>query len=135
MITKSFFRNEPKALEESTRAVGQVQESKAALYFKNLGWKLLRRNYRCRLGEIDLIFKDGESRIIFVEVKFRSSGQYGEGQRSVGTQKQRRMAKIALVYIKENRLQGLNFRFDVAAVSPGKIEHIQNAFSPGGYTI
>ena len=119
----------------SARALGSEQEAKAVLYFENLGWKLLARNFRCRLGEIDLIFRDPRGCVVFVEVKFRSHFGFGAGQESVGAKKQGRIAKTALFYIKQNGLQGNDFRFDVAALGPGRVEHIPNAFSPEGYTL
>lgn len=117
------------------RQVGEDKETKALDYFKKLGWKLLERNYQCRLGEIDLIFKDEKNSVVFIEVKYRSNFVYGVAQSAVGSQKQNRLIKTALYYIKEKRLQGNHFRFDVAAITPKGIEHIPNAFPAEGYTI
>ena len=119
----------------SKRKVGETEEARALGYFEKRGWKLLRQNYRCRLGEIDLIFKDRGGCVVFVEVKFRSHAGFGAGQEAVGAKKRGRMSKTALFYIKQNGLEGSDFRFDVAALGPGKIEHIANAFSPEGYTL
>ena len=117
------------------RWVGKKYESAAAAFLKKRGWKLLHRNYSCRLGEVDLIFRDLKGAIVFVEVKFRFSRDFGSGEEFVGAEKQKRLARAALFYIKEKNLEGRDFRFDVAAVSPKGIEHIPNAFSPEGYTL
>lgn len=127
-----IFQPAPRGLN---RKVGADEETKALNYFLQRGWRLLHRNYQCRGGEIDLIFKDAENRIVFVEVKYRSSSNYGSAQSFVHAQKQGRLIKTALFYIKENRLEGSDFRFDVAAISPQGIEHISNAFSAEGYTL
>ena len=117
------------------RELGESEETRAIAYFCALGWKLLSRNYHCRLGEIDLIFSDPRKAIIFMEVKFRSSLDFGAAQSAVGSVKQKRITKTALFYIKQNRLQGNDFRFDVCALTPDKIEHIPNAFYTSGYTL
>ena len=117
------------------RKIGESEETRAVAYFNALGWKLFSRNYQCRLGEIDLIFRDPKGAVVFVEVKFRSDLEYGPGQAAVGSTKQKRMIKTALFFIKQKRLQGSDFRFDVCALTPDKIDHIENAFFARGYTL
>lgn len=118
----------------TSREIGESEETRTLNYFLEKGWKILIRNYRCCVGEIDLIFKDAKDSIVFVEVKYRSSSNYGVAQSSVGAQKQSRLIKTALFFIKENHLQKWHFRFDVAAVTPQGIEHIPNAFQSARYT-
>lgn len=119
----------------SKRKIGENEETKALYYFQGQGWKLLKRNYQCRLGEIDLIFSNGKKSIVFIEVKYRSNPNYGTGQEAVGSQKQKRIIKSALFYIKQNCFQDYQYRFDVVAISPQGIEHVPNAFAVQGYTL
>jgi len=115
------------------RTVGAEKEEQALQFLLKKGWNLLHKNYRCKLGEIDLIFKDEKKRVIFVEVKYRSSLDYGHPQSAVNFKKKEHCARAALAYIKEKKLEGLDFRFDVVAIMPTGIEHIPNAFSSSNY--
>lgn len=118
-----------------TQKIGRQRESEALAYFKRRGWRLLERNFLCKAGEIDLILEDPEKTVVFVEVKFRSGTGFGEPQEFVDFRKQARMGRAALFYIKQRRLQGKDFRFDVAAVGPEGVSHIPNAFCPEIYTL
>ncbi|MBI2118450.1 MAG: YraN family protein [Elusimicrobia bacterium] len=122
-------------IEKTTRQIGQEKEKEALHFFEEKGWKLIAKNVLCRGGEIDLIFKDQENTIIFVEVKYRSSLSHGVPQLTVLPYKQNRLIKSALTFIKKNNLQGHDFRFDVLALFPAGIEHIPNAFSSAKYSI
>lgn len=119
----------------SGRDVGAAQEARASGYLTAKGWKLLAQNYCTRSGEVDLIFRDPEQTVVFVEVKFRTGTSFGLGQEMVNWSKQKRIAKAALVYLKEKKLTNQNLRFDVIALSPEGVEHIPNAFSPEGYSL
>lgn len=121
--------------KKTTRQIGQEKEKEALQFFEKKGWKLIAKNFLCRGGEIDLIFKNKENTIIFVEVKYRSSFSHGVPQLTVLPYKQNRLIKTALFFIKKNKLQGHDFRFDVLALFPAGIEHIPNAFSSSKYSI
>ena len=69
------------------RKTGTEYEQKTAEYLESLGWKILERNYRCRIGEIDLIALDGRT-LVFVEVKYRRSGACGSPGEAVNEEKQ-----------------------------------------------
>lgn len=99
------------------------------------GWRLIQRNYRTTLGEIDLIFQDQEKTIVFVEVRYRHRSDFGIAQETVTSSKQSKLIRTALQFIKEKKLNGFSFRFDVAGVSHNKIDYIPNAFGSKGYTI
>lgn len=114
---------------------GLDEETRALRYFQRKGWKLLRRNYVCRCGELDLVLEDPEGAVVFMEVKYRKSPEYGRAQEAVDRRKQGRIVKAALYFIKEFRLDGRDFRFDVAALAPGEILHLPNAFSAAGFTL
>jgi putative endonuclease len=110
---------------------GQEGESIAARHLKKCGYKILEQNYRNKIGEIDLVARDGET-IVFVEVKTRRSDHFGSPKWAVTFQKQRKISMVALSYLKEFRLSGRKARFDVVTVlENGKkpaVEVIKNAF-------
>ena len=110
---------------------GLLGEELAAVYLKHAGYQIVEKNYRCPLGEVDIVARDGES-LVFVEVKSRRSDKFGVPQLAVGAKKQEKLSKIALYYLKEKRLHGRQARFDVVAVrilSEGnRVELIKNAF-------
>lgn len=110
------------------RSVGQEQESRTAAALERSGYQIVRRNYRCRAGEIDLIARH-RGYLVFVEVKYRKNGKKGQPEEAVNLRKQRQISKVAAWYLAE---QGLDMytpcRFDVAAVSPETIRIYENAF-------
>ncbi len=122
------------ALLSPTQAVGAERESEAETFFINKGWVLSARNYRTPLGEVDLIFREPDGTVVFVEVKYRTRSDYGSASEMVSVSKQRKVVKAALAFIKREKLHRQCFRFDVAALSPSGLLHIPNAFSPQGYT-
>jgi len=94
---------------------GARGEEKACDFLQGQGYRILERNYRCRLGEIDIIAREGRT-VVFVEVKARSSGRFGLPQEAVGPRKRRRMTAIALHYLQSRGWLGEPARFDVASV-------------------
>ena len=110
---------------------GEKGESIAARYLKKAGYKILEKNYRSQLGEIDIIAKDGET-IVFVEVKSRRSVQFGSPKWAVTPQKQRKISMVALQYLKAKAKNNAKARFDVVTIIATKekqtIELIKNAF-------
>ncbi len=110
------------------RAVGAEYEQKAAQYLESCGYKITVRNFRCRMGEIDLIAEDGEY-LVFIEVKYRADAQMGEPQEAVNLRKQRRISRAAAYYcMKNGRPPEQPCRFDVAAYMQGNWTIIKNAF-------
>jgi putative endonuclease len=115
------------------RQLGQRGEQAAARYLVSQGYQLLDRNWRCRLGEIDLVLTY-EDQIIFVEVRTRAGFRYGSGAESVVRNKQLRLRQLALAYLREKRLSPeAKLRFDVVSIQlldDGRyeIDHIQHAF-------
>ena len=110
------------------RRIGAAQEARVADWMKRRGYWIRTRNFRCRMGEIDLIAeKDGC--LVFVEVKYRSTGQCGTPQEAVDRRKQQRISNAASYYLYTCRFPPETpCRFDVAAVSEGEIDLIENAF-------
>ncbi len=118
---------------QNNRRTGAAQEARVADWMKRQGYRILTRNFRCRLGEIDLIAeKDGC--IVFVEVKYRSTDRCGVPQEAVDFRKQRRISNAASYYLYTCHYPpDMPCRFDVAAVSGGEIRLIENAFPYSGY--
>ena len=95
---------------------GKEGEEIAAEYLKKKGYKIIERNYRSRLGEIDIVALH-KAVTVFVEVKARSGSTFGLPEDAVDKNKQRQMIRVALGYIKHRRLPEGRFRFDVVGVS------------------
>lgn len=114
------------------RELGKEAEQLAEKFLKRKGYKILKRNYKTPLGEVDII-ADDQGVLVFVEVRSRSYLTFGEPQVSVNYHKQMQISKTALFYLKENGGFDRSSRFDVIAISflsnqNPKIEHIENAF-------
>ena len=110
---------------------GKKGEDIACSYLKSRGYRIVERNYKCPLGEIDIVARDGDA-IVFVEVKSRKSEEFGDPQLAVGQKKQKKVSRISLTYLKDKNLYPCNARFDVVAIKMlpdgSTIELIQNAF-------
>lgn len=111
------------------RQIGRIGEDKAAAYLTERGYQILEQNYRCRLGEIDLIAKDGRF-LVFIEVKYRTSQRYGDPAEAVDSKKQFKIYQTARYYLyQQGYSQDQPCRFDVAAVyGNGRIRYIKYAF-------
>jgi putative endonuclease len=98
---------------------------------KRLGYKKIVRNYKCPLGEVDLVANDGDT-LVFIETKTRKGKSVRYAKEAVNAKKRRQLSKVALYYMKSNDCCEVKARFDVIAVSleGGKplIEVIRNAF-------
>ncbi len=106
---------------------GNEGEQRAAFYLKTHLYKIIQMNYRCRLGEIDIIAKKG-SCLVFVEVKYRKNANMGQPYEAVNYQKQQRIKKVAAWYLMEKNLGDVECRFDVISILDSKITHFKNAF-------
>ena len=96
-------------------ATGKEGEKIAALFLEKQGYEITQLNYRCPIGEIDIVAKNGND-LVFVEVKTRKTGLLGYPEQAVGLAKQRKMSQLALWYLQEKKLHGISARFDVVAV-------------------
>lgn len=102
-------------MQDSKKAIGNLGEDIAADFLKESGYTILDRNFRCRIGEIDIIAKDG-SFICFVEVKTRYSTCFGTPREAVSLTKQYHIYRTAQYYIMKKKLFKFSFRFDVVEV-------------------
>jgi putative endonuclease len=125
----------------STRPVGQLGEALAARYLEGRGLEIVARNLRSRLGEIDLIARDGRA-LVFVEVKARRGRSGDPPQAAVDRRKQARLARLAAGYLARVRAGDRPCRFDVVAVTldaddaaggAARIEHFAGAFTVDGW--
>lgn len=111
---------------------GMRGEEKAAQYLQQQGLRILARNIHCRTGEIDLVATDSHT-LIFVEVRLRSSGDYGGAAASVSPAKQHRLMRTARFFlpaISARHFGGTTppCRFDVVSISGGRLNWIRHAF-------
>ena len=117
----------------SQPSLGKFGEDYTCTYLQGKGYKILERNFRNKLGEIDLIAQEGKI-LCFIEVKTRVSLQYGAPFEAVHATKQQKMVQLALSYLKYRfRSIGILSRFDVISIykdSSGQVilEHLVNAF-------
>ncbi|MFU8817000.1 MAG: YraN family protein [Pseudomonadales bacterium] len=102
--------------QPNTQSTGRWAEDQALAHLQRHGLRLLSRNFRCRLGEIDLIMADG-SVIVFVEVRFRRDVRFGEGFDTVTRSKQRKLLATARAYLARRTFDNPACRFDVVSVT------------------
>lgn len=107
--------------------LGKKGEDISTKFLKKQGYKIMERNYRCSLGEIDIVAKDKDI-LCFVEVKTRRTEEYGLPEEAIDAYKQKKLAKVALSYLKQKKIHGQDLRFDVVSVYPDHIELIKDAF-------
>ncbi len=115
-----------------SRARGHHWERVAERWLRERGVRIIRRNFTCRTGEIDLIARDGPD-IAFVEVKYRSRTGYGSGAEHVTWHKQRRIVSAARFFLQyHSHAPSQVFRFDVISISDlpdgVQIQWIKSAF-------
>ncbi|MFC1845048.1 YraN family protein [Thermodesulfobacteriota bacterium] len=116
--------------------LGAKGEDLAIRYLKKRGYRIIERNYRVKLGEIDIIAEHGDD-LVFIEVKTRSDTSFGSPFESITKQKQKKLSKVALEYIGKKKCHQSPARFDVVGIQFQKgsksfrdatIELLQNAF-------
>jgi putative endonuclease len=109
---------------------GKEGEKIAAAFLKKNGYRIIETNYRCTLGEIDIIARE-KNELVFVEVKTRKSVELGYPEQAVGRNKQKKMSQLALWYLQKKNAD-TEARFDVVAITisdaGNEIRLIKNAF-------
>lgn len=112
-------------------AVGQIGEDLACLELEHRGYAIIARRYRTRMGEIDIVARDGKT-MVFVEVKARESRRFGEAVEAVTLLKRRRIVMVAQEYLVTHTQAECPCRFDVVSVHLGEghpvVEVYRNAF-------
>jgi len=113
------------------KELGKKGEEIALRFLKKRGFRIIEKNYVCKMGEMDIIAREKDT-LVFIEVKTRTSTMFGPPQLAVNSSKQRQLSKVALNYLKEKQLEDVKARFDVVAIllkqKGEEIELIKDAF-------
>lgn len=118
------------------RELGGRSERVAADYLRRKGLRILEVNHRCRLGEIDIVAREGK-RVIFVEVKSKGGHAYGRPEEMITTAKRRKLTALALAYLRHRGWRGRPARFDVVTIlwlpdGQADLKHYRCAFPAEG---
>ncbi len=119
-------------MKSSKQLFGKEGEELAVSYLEKNGYRVIARNFRNRFGEIDIIAYEKKV-LCFIEVKARSSLDYGLAVEAVSLKKQKKVSKVALSYLQDNDLLDGSVRFDVIAIDYDdektlNVELYKNAF-------
>ncbi|KTD76479.1 YraN family protein [Legionella waltersii] len=110
--------------------LGKQAEHKALVFLEEKGLALILQNYRCRMGEIDLIMRDGQY-LVFIEVRSRKRNEYGGGIESITYSKQKKIMTATQHYLTQFRLAEKHpIRFDVISIDgrSGNVTWLKDAF-------
>jgi putative endonuclease len=118
------------------KLLGAFGEAAAAEYLRKKRYEILAMNYRCRLGELDIIARQRQT-FVFVEVKLRREGGFASAAEAVTPVKQRRLMIAAETWLAENGLEDVPCRFDIIEIyltktgsKVARINHLEEAFRP-----
>ncbi len=114
-------------MTDRRRRLGTRGEELAAAWYGAHGYQLLDRNWRCALGEIDLVLRKGTT-VVVCEVKTRSSLAYGAPAEAVTAAKRSRLRRLAARWLSEHDVRAATVRFDVAAVVGASVEIVTAAW-------
>lgn len=109
-------------MTERRRKVGKIGEQAAISHLEQLGYEIVDTNYRCPLGEIDIIAREGGS-IVFVEVRTKTGSSFGMPEESITAEKARRLKRLALYYLQSVFRRAVPGRFDLVAVMLDRNSH------------
>ncbi len=114
---------------QNNKSKGDEGELIATKYLEDKGYVVIKNNFRCTFGEVDIIAKDKDF-IVFIEVKYRTNKKFGMPVEAVNKKKQQKIRAVANYYILKNKIKS-KVRIDVIGIlSLDKVEinHITNAF-------
>jgi putative endonuclease len=115
-------------MTQTRRALGASGEQAAADWYREQGYEVLARNWRCREGELDLVLRKART-FVFCEVKARTSDAFGAPAEAVTRTKQTRLRHLAAKWLADEApVRPAEIRFDVVSILAGKIEVLQGAF-------
>jgi putative endonuclease len=113
------------------RQTGTLAENSAAAFLESQGFTIVARNFLMRVGEIDVVARDGEL-LVVAEVRTRASDKFGGAAASVSRGKQRRISATTALFLQRRpELRGCRIRFDVLIVRDGSVEWLKHAFDAG----
>ena len=123
-------------MADGRRLVGDEGEGRAEAFLRDQGFRILGRNVRSPLGELDLV-ADDHGVLVFVEVKRRRTGAYGGAIEAVDARKRAKLVRLAAQYLAQHRIEDRACRFDVVLIQddagPAEaVQHIANAFDVAG---
>lgn len=117
----------PAAVTDRRRLLGACGEALAAAWYEEEGYEVLQRNWRCELGEIDLVLRKGRT-LVVCEVKTRTSLAYGTPAEAVTAAKRARLRRLAARWLASHDVRAVTVRFDVAAVVGDAVEIVPGAW-------
>lgn len=132
LLSKNLYNKE----NTTAVSIGNIGEEAAVQALKKRGYKIIARNYRTKMGEIDIVAKDGEY-TVFVEVRLRKSNAFGSPADTIDRRKQQKIIKTAQMYAVKNDIYDTPMRFDAVLINADtdgeklvntKIEIIKDAF-------
>ncbi|HET9624731.1 MAG TPA: YraN family protein [Kofleriaceae bacterium] len=106
---------------------GASAEAEAVRLLVASGYRIVARNFRCKLGELDVVARDGDV-LVFVEVRSRADAEHGDAALMIGRAKQRQVARVAAFYLGAVRPAFDECRFDVVAITAGVPRLFKDAF-------
>ena len=115
-----------KTMRDARKRLGRAGEAIAADHLRRRGYAIQEMNYRCPVGELDIVARDGEW-WAFVEVRTRRGRAFGTPEESITPAKQRKLIELAQTYLQEHELSDVPWRIDVVAVQmdrQGKLQRI-----------
>lgn len=116
-------------LKNSSAAIGQQAEDIALKFLQSKGMRLIARNYRCKLGEIDLVIQD-DGALVFIEVRYRKQSDFGDGAESVDFRKQQKIIRSAEHFLQQHRQYSQSpCRIDVISISKQQNTDCQEAIN------
>lgn len=123
-------------MRDRRREVGDEGEGRAEAYLRRQGFRILGRNVRSPLGELDLV-ADDQGVLVFIEVKRRRNGTYGGAIEAIDARKRAKLIQLAAQYLAHHRIRDRACRFDVVLIQDdagtvGPVQHIANAFDVAG---
>lgn len=121
MQTQTFGNDKTKV------EVGATGEDRAASHLVRSGMRIVERNFRCKLGELDIVARDGGV-LVFVEVRSRRSTEFGSALDAISWQKRRRVTRMAMAYLAARKPRFVEARFDVVAITGNELVHIKDAW-------
>lgn len=113
--------------DRSNLARGRWGEDIARRHYERLGYTAVDRNWRGPSGELDLVLRRG-GMYVFSEVKARRTDRYGPPASAVGRAKRTRIRRLAVEWLAEHELSGVDIRFDVVAITGTRVKLYERAF-------
>ncbi len=108
-------------MTQQRRRVGMAGEQAARVYLENKGYEIIETNYRCTIGEIDIIAREGKT-LVFVEVRTKTGTAYGRPEESIDLRKARQLRRLVFFYLQQKKLNSTSCRLDLIAVMLDKKE-------------